>query len=58
MYKVKRNPMDGKWYVIGHCRDGIWMPVSLGYKTKKEVTVRLSRQKMADIDAKNCLYAI
>ena len=51
-YRVARNPNDGSWYVIGHVGGKHWMPVSTGFKSKKEAEKKLMHQLKADSAAK------
>jgi len=51
-YRVARNPNDGSWYVIGHLGGKHWMPVSTGFKSKKEAEKKLMHQLKADSSAK------
>jgi hypothetical protein len=48
IFDVEKNLDDKKWYVIGHMGDGYWMPISSGYKTRKQAVTYLNRQMKAD----------
>ena len=50
-YKLAKNPSDGLWYVVGHTGRGIYIPVSEGYRTKREATAFMANIKRADLDA-------
>ncbi|GAH80374.1 unnamed protein product [marine sediment metagenome] len=47
-YDVARNPHDKKWYVIGNCADGYWLPISYGFKTKAEAIKGITIQYKRD----------
>jgi hypothetical protein len=51
-YRVAKNPNDGSWYVIGHVGGKNWMPVSTGFRSKKEAEKKLMHQLKADSSAK------
>jgi hypothetical protein len=54
-YDVAKNPSDGKWYVIGNCGGGYWMPVSDPLDSKKEaqkhakIQVRIDRAEVCEL---------
>jgi hypothetical protein len=52
IYRIEKNPHDKLWYVVGYTGDGIYIPVSRGYKRKKEALARQSRQYLADREAR------
>jgi len=57
-YKVAQNPSDKLWYALGDIRSGgksYWMPVSSGYKSKKEAESFSKKQPSADKAAKDDL---
>ena len=53
-YKVAQNPSDKKWYALGSVGK-YWMPVSSGYKSKKEAEAFAKKQPLADKDAKKLM---
>lgn len=57
-YKIAKNPSDKLWYVVGHAGGKYWMPVSSGYKSKKQAEQHMEKQKMADIDAKSLIAGV
>ena len=58
MYKVAKHPKEKKWYVVGHTGGGIYIPVSHGYKTKREAQKHIKHQILADRAAKKELAYI
>jgi len=46
VYNIKLH--DGKWYVIGYCGGGHWMPVSDGYDTRDKAVARARLNVGAD----------
>ena len=48
-YDVAQSPYDKKWYLIGNCGDGHWMPISYGFRTKaraiREIAIQLKRDR-------------
>jgi hypothetical protein len=46
-YKVAQNPSDKLWYALGSVGK-YWMPVSSGYKSKKEAEKFAEKQPKAD----------
>lgn len=46
-YKVAQNPSDKLWYALGSVGK-YWMPVSSGYKSKKEADDFSRKQPMVD----------
>jgi hypothetical protein len=51
-YKVAKNPTDSKWYVIGNCGNGYWMPVSNPFTSKQDAERHISHQLKADSAAR------
>jgi len=57
-YKVAQNPSDKLWYALGDIRSGgksYWMPVSSGYKSKKEAESFSKKQPSVDKAAKKLM---
>jgi hypothetical protein len=54
---VAQNPNDKLWYVVGNTGKvkgkTYYMPISNGYRDKKEAEKQMAHQKLADKDAKN-----
>ena len=60
-YKVEQNPKDKLWYVVGDIKQGsktYWMPVSKGYKNKKEAEAFAKKQPKADKAAKKLVGGV
>jgi len=53
-YKVAQNPSDKLWYALGSVGK-YWMPISSGYKSKKEAEGFAKKQPMADKAAKKLM---
>lgn len=49
---------ENQWYVIGHTGGKYWMPVSSGYRTKREATARAKRQLQADRTARRLVSEV
>lgn len=56
-YKVKKSPEDGLWYALGYTGKH-WMPVSSGYKSKKEAEAFAKKQPKADKAAKKLVATV
>ena len=59
-YTVAKNPNDGKWYVLGSTGRGksgktYYMPVSSGFKSKKDAEKWAKKQPLADREAKGLM---
>ncbi len=57
-YKVAKNPRDSKWYVVGNCGNGYWMPVSNPFTSKQDAERHISHQLKADSAARMELQAV
>jgi hypothetical protein len=57
-YKVAKNPKDSKWYVVGNCGNGYWMPVSNPFTSKQDAERHISHQLKADSAARMELQAV
>ena len=57
-YKTARHPKSHKWYIIGHCGDGYWMPVSDAFDNKVDAETSKARQYAADKDCTRALREI
>jgi hypothetical protein len=57
-YKVAKNPKDSKWYVVGNCGNGYWMPVSNPFSSKQDAEQHISHQLKADSAARMELQAV
>ena len=60
-YKVAQNPSDKLWYVLGDITGGgktYYMPVSHGYKSKKEAEKKAKIQPKIDVDAKKLVSGV
>ena len=53
-YKVSQNPSDKLWYALGSVGK-YWMPVSSGYKSKKQAEDFAKKQPLADKAAKKLI---
>jgi uncharacterized protein YegP (UPF0339 family) len=49
---VRRNPHNGKWYVLGSIGNNQFMPISEGYETKHEAEARRIHLRKAQAAAK------
>ena len=47
-YIVSKNPIDKKWYVMGHVGRNQWMPVSNGFKDKTQAKKWAKSQDKVD----------
>jgi len=59
-YEVARGPVDKLWYVLGRVEGKgtsktYYIPVSRGYKSKKEARAFLKKQPLADKEAKGLM---
>jgi hypothetical protein len=57
-YKTARHPKTKLWYIIGNCGGGYWMPVSEGFKSKREAELEIPRKLMIDRASARCLEGI
>jgi hypothetical protein len=57
-YKVAKNPKDSKWYVVGNCGNGYWMPVSNPFTSKQDAEQHISHQLKADSAARMEFQAV
>jgi hypothetical protein len=59
MYKIAKSPIDKLWYAIGSIKRNsktYWIPISDGYRTKKEASLYAKKQSKVDLVAKKELY--
>jgi hypothetical protein len=51
-FKVRQNPCDRLWYVVGSCGGGWMMPVSEGRTTRSEALEDMRRVPQAEASAR------
>ena len=57
-YDVAKHPKTNQWHVIGNCGGGHWMPVSQGFKLRRDAELEIPRKLTIDAAARRELKAV
>jgi len=51
-YKIAQNPKNKLWYVLGFCGENYYIPISIGYKIRKDAEQFSKLQPAIDFQSK------